>query len=336
MRSAQFTTSPDLTPNSLARSSLTMLALFLYVVLFLCRPFKSETLFEDDLRQVEKFASISPQFSGLLNEYDEQGMTRLMLAAKTGQLELLKDFIAGGADIHLETADKNTALLLAVRGGFYYTSIELVRAKSHLNHRNSNGMTPLLLAIVGGHNDIAIGIIDGGADTNISNNDGSSALVMAAQSGSKAVVECLVRNGAIVDSVSGGGDTALMFASATGHADIVQYLLSKGARAAITNKREYTALMFAAIRGHGKVIEAIVEHDRSTLHAKDKMGRAALDHAIASNRQGAVDALVTLGADLPRSGFRVSAEVMAKRAEYLKHLNRPAEAARRSGRDGAL
>lgn len=296
---------------------------FVCLILIVSSAAVLEVSIGNDGEDGEKYAPVPAEFSRLLNEFDDNGMTRLMVAAKTGQLKSLKDYIAGGADIHLETADKNTALLLAVRGGFYYTSVELVHAKSNLNHKNSNGMTALLLAIVGGHHDIAVNIIDAGADPNIANADGSSALVMAAQGGSKTVVESLIRSGALLDLTSEGGDTALMFASATGHVEIVKLLLAKGARVDITNNRGYTALMFAALRGHGQVIECIVRQDRSTLYARDAMGRAALDHAIASNRQSAVEALVALGADMPRSGFRVGEEVMARRAAFLAELSKP-------------
>ena len=273
-------------------------------------------------KDAAKYAVIPPEVSGI-NEYNELGLTHLMVAAKTGQLESLKNYIAGGADINMVTADNNTALMLAIAGGFYYTSIELIHAKSDPNHRNNNGMTPLLLATVGGHVDIAIGLIDGGADPNISNNEGSTALMMAAQSGSLTIVKSLVHKGAVLDAVPNGGDTALMFAAAMGHADIVSFLLEKGADYEITNKRGYSPLIFAALRGHSKVIYAIVHHDRKTLLARDKLGRSALDHAIASNKQAAVEALVELGAELPRSGYRASAEAMEKRRIYLESLNKP-------------
>lgn len=278
----------------------------------------------DDSKETDaaKYAVIPPEVSGI-NEYDEQGLTHLMIAAKTGQLEPLKNYITGGADLNMVTADNNTALMLAIAGGFYYTSIELVRAKSDLNHRNKNGMTPLLLAIVGGHTDIAVGLIDGGADPNIANNEGSTALMMAAQSGSQTVVKSLVDKGAALDAVPEGGDTALMFAAAMGHAGIVSYLLDQGASYEITNKRGYSPLIFAALRGHSKVIHAVVRHDRKALLARDKFGRSALDHAIASDHQEAVEALVELGADLPRSGYRVSAEAMEKRRMLLESLNKP-------------
>lgn len=282
----------------------------------------------------EKYATVPPEVSGI-NDFDANGFTRLMIAAKTGQLEPLKNYIAGGADVHMETSDNNTALLLAVTGGFYYTSIELIHAKSDLNHKNNNGMTPLLLAIVGGHSDIVVGLIDGGADPNVANADGSPAVVMAAQSGSLKVVESLVNKGAALDVTSTGGDTALMFASASGHVSVVQFLLKHGADPGVANKRGYTALIFAALRGHSKVIHAIVNQHHPTIHARDKLGRSALDHAIASSRQEAVDALVALGADLPRSGYRVSAEITAQRRAYLEEL-RISAAKRRPGRDGGL
>ena len=61
-------------------------------------------------KDAAKYAVIPPEVSGI-NEYNEHGLTHLMVAAKTGQLESLKNYIAGGADINMVTADNNTALM---------------------------------------------------------------------------------------------------------------------------------------------------------------------------------------------------------------------------------
>ena len=269
-----------------------------------------------------KYASVPASVSGI-NEIDSNGLTRLMQAAISGQLDPLKNYIDGGADVTITTPDGNTALMLAIKGKFYYSTMELIRAKSDLNHRNRFGMTPLLLAIITSHDDIVTGLLDHGANPNIASADGNTALMMATQSGNLRIVEKLINKGANIEAKSHAGDTALMFASASGHVNIVKYLLNKKVSAIITNNRGYTALIFACIRGHGKVIEEIITQYPETLNWRDSLGKSALDHAIYNNHQNAVESLVAKGADLPRSGYWVSSEILERRRLYLKEKMKP-------------
>jgi uncharacterized protein len=272
---------------------------------------------------VPKYATVPADISGI-NDLDDKGMNRLMIAAMTGQLEPLRNYIAGGADVNMEKADdKNTALMLAIKGGFYYTSHELIKAKSKLEHRNKFGMTPLLLAISSGHTDIAVSILDNGGDPNIALPDGSTALIVAAQTGNLHLVQTLLNRGALLNTRSNAGETALMFACAAGHAPVVEFFLAQNAEMLPPNNKGYTPLIFAATRGHGAVIEALLRKDASSIDLRDYLGRTALDHAVGGSKQLAIDTLVALGAALPRSGYRVSTEVLERRALYLKQKEQP-------------
>lgn len=281
---------------------------------------------EDVLKALDnsKYATVPAHITGV-NNLDKDGLTPVMIAASVGQLDPLRNYIDAGADINLLTAEKNTALMLSIKGGFYYTSVELIKAGSKLDHANKYGITPLLLAIVGGHSAIAVALLDGGANPDIAHPDGSTALIMAAQSGSISLVKRLLQKGAAMNLQAKSGDTALMFACATGHLDIVKYLLERGADSRIKNIRGYTALIFAAVRGQGKIIDVLLNHNPVLLEVKDRLGRSALNHAIESSQQTAVDYLVALGAELPQSGYRVSAEVMQRRKEHLEKIQKERE-----------
>jgi len=66
------------------------------------------------------------------------------------------------------------------------------------------------------------------------------------------------------------------------------------------------------MRGQSGAIEALLDHGVH-MNTRDTYGRTALMHAIENSHQESVDALVVRGAELPRSGYRVSKEVMLKR-----------------------
>jgi ankyrin repeat protein len=269
-----------------------------------------------------KYAAVPAEISGI-NDIVSNGMTRLMIAAMTGQLEPLRNYIDGGADVNMVTDEGYSALMLAIKGRFYYTAMQLIRSKTDLNQRNKYGMTPLLLAIVAGHEDIVTGLLDYDANPSIANAQGNTALMMACQVGSKAMVERLLWKGALVNYKSDAGDTALMFASAAGDVDIIKLLIEHGADVLATNNNGFTTLMFACLRGHGPVIELLVEGYPALLQMRDGAGRSALDHAIYNSHQEAVEGLVAMGADLPRSGYRVGAEVLRRREEYFAARAKP-------------
>lgn len=272
-----------------------------------------------------KYAQIPPEISGI-NELVEKDMTRTMIAAMTGQLAPLRNYIAAGADVSMVTAEGNSALMLAIKGRFYYTAMQLIRSKSNLEQRNKHGMTPLLLAIMAGHEDIVTGLLDYDATPNVADAEGNTALMMACQVGSMAMVDRLLSRGAAVNARSNAGDTALMFASALGDVSIIRALLEHGADAMTVNNSGYTALMFACLRGRGGAIEELVERYPALLQLRDGMGRSALDHAIYNSHQEAIESLVARGAELPRSGYRVGADVLQRRAEYLAAKAKPRHA----------
>ena len=107
-----------------------------------------------------------------------------------------------------------------------------------------------------------------------------------------------------------------MFAATTGHVKVITLLLEAHASVNTVNSDGCTALMFAAARGHIGAISLLAAHN-ADLDTRDSLGSSALDHAISERHQLAVETLVVLGAELPRSGYRVSAAVMERRRVIL-------------------
>lgn len=288
---------------------------FLHTKIYADVPLEHQ-IFIDDLELKTTSSEVKIVANGI-NDYAENGYTKLMIAALSGDLEGIRKLLELGGDPNLQTKYGDTALLLAIQGGFYYPSMQLIKAKNiNLNHSNNNGMNALILAITANNEDIAISLLDNDADPNIFLNDGTSALIVASNYGLISIVDKLLKYNAKVNFRTKAGETALMFASATGHINVIEKLIINGADIDTINTNGYNALIFAALRGNSEVIELLLKHG-SAINVKDKYGTTALEHCIDASYQQCIDILVIYGANLPKSGYRVTLDVMNKRKEYL-------------------
>ena len=135
-------------------------------------------------------------------------------AARTGNIEAVKQHIAAGADVNVKDEDLN-------------------------------GWTPLIFAALGGHKEITELLIDSGAEVNAkSYNDGWAPLHGAAQRGRNEIVELLIAEGADVNAMGRMG-TPLYYAAARGRNKIVELLIAKGADVNILNDFGKTPLDIA-------------------------------------------------------------------------------------------
>ena len=149
-------------------------------------------------------------------------------AAKVGDVEALKEFLAAGVD-----ASAIGPLSAAASGG-HKEFVELLIANgANVAAKNEYGSTPLHNAAT---KEIAQLLITNGADINAKINDGSSPLIAAAMKGHKEVAELLIAKGADVnarsESVLGEGKTALAWAVEQSHPEIANLLRKPGGKTA--------------------------------------------------------------------------------------------------------
>ena len=244
---------------------------------------------------------------GELNVFDQSsGLTPLMRAASDGLKDMVRSFLVAGAKADLQNARGDTAVMLAVRNGHYFTVVELLKAPScDLYQRNRQGANILHQSIASGLDVIVHAVLYTDMDRR-SNPDirgrtasppiplkdtvleGSSpmtGLMMACMNGKKDIVKTLLNVGANVNVQTPTGETALMFASMIGRTDIVEMLLNAGAQVdLVTTEMGFTCLMLAASRGMVETVELLVMHLRingleSVMNLTDVAGNTALDHA---------------------------------------------------------
>jgi ankyrin repeat protein len=127
-----------------------------------------------------------------VNIHDNNGVTPVMYAAGTDNIELLRLLAANGADLNAIS--------------------------------QSTKMTPILVAVEQGNTQCLLALLDLGANVNSPNHEGYTALMAAAQSGQNAILKTLITRGAKSDTRDAKGMTALDYAQQHRHIPIVQFL----------------------------------------------------------------------------------------------------------------
>jgi ankyrin repeat protein len=178
------------------------------------------------------------------------GATPFWLAARYGDVEMMRVLAAGDADPRFAMPDGTTALMAAIAAGPGFGG--------GAGDRRERYLSPVELAarIEGADARVTFETakvaVDLGADVNGIDAAGDASLHMAASQGLTAVVQLLLDKGAHVNAANHAGDTALHNAAARGRHAVIHALVSKGAALDLKNKNGQTALgLTAAVRTRG-------------------------------------------------------------------------------------
>ena len=138
---------------------------------------------------------------------NDNGETLLILAAREGNLQKVRDLVTNGALIDQSNDDEKH--------------------------------TPMHDAAANGHLDVIRYLVEAGADMEREDYFGSTPLIRAAQQGHTNVVEYLLDMHAKESSY---GETAMLQASSNGHLAVVQLLVERGSDPNETNNEGHVAL----------------------------------------------------------------------------------------------
>jgi len=179
-----------------------------------------------------------------VNSRDGSGRTPLMLAAKRGDVESVRDLIVRGADVNTKNNKGHSSLNYAAEKGHTGVVRLLLDNGADINARSNKGSTALMLAVEGNHVDTTKLLIERGADIRLKR-WGCNLLEMAAGMGRPEIIRLLAEHGADVNEVTDeNGMTPLMWAARDGRLESVKTLVSLGAD--VTMERDgWSALDFA-------------------------------------------------------------------------------------------
>ncbi|KAG8193862.1 hypothetical protein JTE90_011422 [Oedothorax gibbosus] len=215
------------------------------------------------------------------NKSNEELTERFLQAVYEGDLDLVEELLAEGADVNCEGELKNycgsaSPLGLAAEFG----RLEVLRAflqcpNIDINKRDSYECNPLVRASQNGHLE-AVEALLATKKVDILAKDsklGYDSLLSASTRGHADVVEALLKYpGISVNAKTTHGDTALHLAASKGYLEVVEVLLS--VPGILVNEKNdsyyHTPLHLAADLHHSDVVEALLGHPDTDVNVKDK------------------------------------------------------------------
>lgn len=202
-------------------------------------------------------------------EVKEAPTSAVVIAARSGQVELLKLFLELGGDPTSPIANGITPIIAAAYGGNVACLEVLVKAganpcQSPAPHIFVDGpltLTPLLYACERSHDDAILFLLAHGADPNVERSDGEWALQLAMQECRRETIEALIDFGADPFAINRDGMDILHAAALRRRADIIPTLLKAGVDPSRNAEIEtgMTALMTAAVQGDNVVVELLLQ-----------------------------------------------------------------------------
>jgi ankyrin repeat protein len=114
-----------------------------------------------------------------INKVGKHGNSALMKASREGNIEVVKELIALGADLSIKNVDGNSALWNACFGNSYECFHALVEAGIDINSQNDNAVTALMYCASAGKEDFVELLLQNNANTLLESLDGFKAIDLA-------------------------------------------------------------------------------------------------------------------------------------------------------------
>lgn len=172
-----------------------------------------------DVEQARRWleAGLPPDFMG------SRVGSGLMIGAWEGNFELMRFFLANGADINRVNANGESALVLAAWRGNLPVVKWLIERGARINAPQRQ-WSALHYAVFSGHAEVVDYLIENGADINAKSTNGSSVLMMAIYEGREGLARQLIEKGAERTARNDWGDGALEWAMRFNHLNVARML----------------------------------------------------------------------------------------------------------------
>ncbi|RYO90536.1 hypothetical protein DL766_001114 [Monosporascus sp. MC13-8B] len=226
------------------------------------------------------------------SDANNNGWTTLDVAARNGDVAVVKLLLDKGTDPNVANNDGWTPLNLAAKNG-HDEAVRLLLDKNadaivklfldngiDTNVANNKGWTPLYLTIINVHVEVVKLLLNRNADANIATRNGWTPLHVAVSNGHVEVVKLLLQGSANVDQQDARyGQTALIYAARGVHQAVVELLLEYAANPNLSDNIGRTPLSFAAQHGNKEALIALLSNECTIPDAKGHYGSTPLSIA---------------------------------------------------------
>lgn len=256
-----------------------------------------------------------PEDGDFMEQFIKFTEKTLVGAARTGDIEAIKRYIAEGADVN-EMHFEMPPLAWAAMMGHTAAAELLLQHRADINGRNGDGNTALHLAVFLGHAETAELLIKNGADINTKNGDGAAPVDLLGvpwemtrfltdmfgikleqeqvETGRAKIAEML---NVKLASESQVVTDDIWTAAFTGNTEALKQALTDGAEVNARNLQSgATPLITAAVAGHTKAVATLLEHG-ADINARGQDGGTALHAAAFFGHTETVKLLLEKGAD---------------------------------------
>ena len=244
------------------------------------------------------------QHGAVLNlQTDDEGMTPLHVAAKSGSVLAADVLLEHGADLESTTRLVETPLLLAAQEKKFAMLYFLTEKGSNVDAKNGFGKTVLMNLAIGYEGlktfSLAKTLLQLGSSVNATDEFGRSVLHYMSCGGNseREFYNLLLSHGGNVNLPDRNVETPLHFAASDGNTALIEWLLEQGADVRALDRKNRSPLHSAAYRGCSISVQLLIQNG-ADVHLADKKGWLPLHLAAVGGHRTTFEVLLQNGSDV--------------------------------------